>query len=106
MAWRDWFSRKTRLEMAIERGSREGGCLADEIRGLGEYPVRSRQDAEAICNTLERALRAAAPRSESSAVTSDLHALTGLFQDVDGAECDAFEVLAERGTGLLIEVVE
>lgn len=91
------------LERAISRGMEPGGDLADELRALGDYPIRSREDAEVICDALGT-LPAQEP--DEGGFTSRLHALTGLFQDVDGADSPAFDVLYDEGLPQLIRIFD
>ena len=92
----DWFTKRTPLQLAIERGLKPGADLEGEIRSLGDYTVNGRGDAEAICAALERI--AGTDVTGKKSIAAALHAVTGLFQDVENAECDAFPVLQERGT--------
>lgn len=98
MASEDSFSRPTVLQMALERGARPGGDLGEELRRLGDYTIESRADAEAICDALESVAR-------SNDRDQSFHFLVGLFQDVEGPDSPAFDVLADRGISLLDEVV-
>ncbi|QEH35985.1 hypothetical protein OJF2_45430 [Aquisphaera giovannonii] len=101
MALRDWFSRRTPLQAALDRGTRPGGDLAAELNRLEDYTVTSRADAEAICRVLERVK----PGDSDGGLWTAFHSLVGLFQDVEGPECPAFDVLAEKGNGLLAGIV-
>ena len=89
------------LERAIARGMKPGGDLAEELSDLDDYNVRSRNDARAICKAL-RALPS--PPSDKRAITSPLFALTGLFQNVEGPEAPAFDVLYREGLPELIRI--
>lgn len=102
MAFLNWFSQKTRLQLALERGMKPSSSLLSELSDLEDYPVKSTADAEAICDVLEQIT------PEESAVGGDsgLRAIVGLFQDVDGTECPAYEIMAERGLPLLIAIVD
>jgi hypothetical protein len=102
MARNSPFSHGTPLQLALERGTQAGGDLADELRRLGEYPVKSKGDAEAICRVL--ALLAANPPSGLGGKTA-LGAVVNLLQTVEGRECPAFPVLAEQGIPLLAQIV-
>ena len=64
------------------RGLKPGGDLADELRSLEDYPIRSKKDAKAICDALSSLPLEPAHKS----FTSPLHALAGLFQDVEGRD--------------------
>lgn len=101
MAFKDWFSRKTPLQLALERGTQPGADLSDEMRNLRNYSIKSQADAEAICNILKRLASKDSFVSDKSA----LRAIVGLFQDVENTECPAFSVMAGKGIDLLIEIV-
>jgi hypothetical protein len=101
MALKDFFSRRTPLQMALDRGTQPGGKLRDELRRLGDFQVKSRTDAEAICRVLARCRSPDAAFDGNSAFRS----VVGLFQEVDGTECPAFAVMATKGIGLLVEIV-
>src|SRR5262249_49116340 len=49
----DLIWRRTPLQLALERGLQPGGNVSEELGRLGEYTVRSRADAEAICAALD-----------------------------------------------------
>ncbi|NLS98208.1 MAG: hypothetical protein GXX96_39265 [Planctomycetaceae bacterium] len=92
------------LRRAITRGMKPDGDLADELRKLGDYSIRSKKDAKAICEALS-----ALPTERSSGkslFSSPLYALTSLFQDVDGCDVPAFEVLSREGLPQLIRVFD
>jgi hypothetical protein len=97
------FGKNSALQAALQRGSAEGADLKWALRELQGYPVRSREDAEAICDALERFVEGRWPQRPGS--ESPLSALLGLFEWVDG-ECEAVAVLAERGLPLLIRIVD
>ena len=99
-----WFSRNSPLQFALQRGLAEGGSLTKELGEVGDYKVKARADALAICQTLQLVIEGRVARGNSS--PSPLHALTLLFQDVESAECDAFPVLQERGTALLVKILD
>lgn len=101
MAFTDWFSRKTLLELALERGSQPGADLADELRRLDDYSLKSERDAEAVCAALARFSSARTPVGGESA----FDALVGLFQDVESNTCPAFAVMVEKGTEILAQIV-
>ena len=103
MKFSDWFRRKTPLQLALQRGV-EKGNLAGEISELGDVVVKSRHDAQAICEVLDATMRGEVARNDG--FKSALRAIAGLFQDIENAECDAFPVLASRGTSLLQRAVE
>ncbi len=91
------------LKLAIERGMGAEADLADELRALGDYTIRTRQDAEAICDALRRF-----PLSDSGrgGITSPLYALAGLFQDVEDQNDPAFAILQKRGTAELVRIAD
>ena len=80
MALKGGFSRVTPLQLALDRGMRPGAKLGDELGQLGEYSIKSKSDAEAVCRVLGRCVREAA-KSEPE---TSLQALIALFQDVEG----------------------
>lgn len=93
----------TPLTRAIRRGLNPGSDLVDEIRGVGDYTIKSRKDAQAIVE----ALRTLPNRSESESIgTSALHCLTGLFQDVKSTEVPAFAIMADDGIDELLRVYD
>ena len=71
-------------------------------RMAGRRGKNDAADAEAICGVLEKIA------AEGGAVGGDsaLHAVVGLFQDVEDADCPAFEVLTEEGIPIVIRIVE
>ncbi len=91
------------LQRAITRGMKPGADLADELQELGDYPIQSRRDAKTICRAL---VTLPLPRSDEYTVISPLHALTGLFQDVDGREAPAFDVLQNEGVSQLVRIFD
>lgn len=86
-----------RLQSAIERGLQRDGDLADELRELGEYEIRSRADATAICDALSKI----DSKADSGSYGSRLSSLIGLFQDVPSADVPAFSLLYRNGLPLL-----
>lgn len=90
----------TPLQRAIAAGMKPRGDLAEELGKLENYPIQSRKDAKAICDAL-RQLPLPAKESET---TSPLHVLTGLFQDVEGRDAPAFNVLRDEGLPQLIRI--
>ncbi|MFN3151358.1 HEAT repeat domain-containing protein [Bremerella sp.] len=92
------------LRRALKRGLKPGGDLVEELRGLDDYVISSKKDAEAICEAL-----ATLPGDRiynARHFSSPLHELTGLFQDVDGRQCPAFEELYEEGLPELIRIFD
>src|SRR5262245_54948991 len=102
MGLKDWFSRRTPLQLALERGMQPGADLADELRGLGDYSIRSQADAEAVCQVLTRLVQ------EGSTVGGDsaFHPVVALFQVVEGSECPAFPVMVEHGIASLVQIAD
>ncbi len=92
----------TPLQRALRRGLKSGN-LSEELDQLGEYPVRSRRDARAICAALQELL---GPSSAHARRWSSLDALAGLFLDVEGVDAPAFAMLLKSGIPLLIEHFE
>jgi len=103
MKFSGWFRRKTPLQLALQRGM-EKGNLAGEINELGEVTVRSRPDGEAICDVLAAIVRGEVARGDG--FNSALHAVAGLFQEVDPEGSDVVAVLMNRGTPLLRQAAE
>ncbi len=91
---------KSRLKKTIERGLAKGK-LDDELKELGDITVKSRADAEAICWGLEQL-----ENYERELMREHTRALAGLFQEVDGRECEAFEILQERGIPDLLRLFD
>lgn len=91
------------LQRAIARGMRPDGDLANELSELGDYTIRSREDAQAICEALGK-LRVQ-PR-KGSAISSPLFSLTSLFQDVESGKVPAFEVMYKEGLPQLIRIFD
>jgi hypothetical protein len=102
MALRDWFSRRSAFQLALERGLQPGGDLRDELKALGDISIKSKGDAQAICKALER-IRTG---DEEPGKRSSFHTLVGLFQDVDGTECDAFPLMRGEGIRTLARIVQ
>ena len=94
---------RTPLQRAIARGMKEGGDLAEELRTLGDYPIRLRKDAKAICEALSKLPLKPA---DGIPLSSPLHALTGLFCDVESADDPAFKVLYYEGLAQLIRIFD
>jgi hypothetical protein len=93
----------SRLQRAIVTGLAPGGDLAEALLALGDYPIATREDAECVCEALERfPLRG--PVGGEYRITSPLHALLSLFQDA--ATEEAAEVFAERGVPELCRVFD
>lgn len=58
MPLKDWFLRKSPLQLALERGMKPGGDLSHELRSLGDYTVCAPADGTVVCDLLERLIRA------------------------------------------------
>src|ERR1043166_6076680 len=100
MGLSEWFRGKTPLQAAIDRGCAAGADLKKELEKLDDdYEVKSRSDAIAICEALEKVLS-----DEFLRKKSPLHELVALFQNIKDPDCAAVEVLRERGTELLTEI--
>lgn len=91
----------TPLKKAIERGMTPKGNLKEELYRLGEYKIRSRSDAEAICKALENLLL---DKNKLINSRSPLFALTSLFQNVESVNAPAYDIMAEKGIPLLIRI--
>lgn len=89
------------LQDAIARGLAPGGDLAAAIHELGEYPLRTADDAEAVCEALDRL--PPEPATDDLTTRSPLHAVLGILQGIETR--DAYEVIAGRGIPRLAEVV-
>lgn len=89
------------LQDAIARGLQPGSDLAAAIHELGDYPLRTAEDAEAVCEALERL--PAEPDPDDQTTRSPLHAVLGILQGIETRE--AYEVIAERGIPRLAAVV-
>jgi hypothetical protein len=102
MALKGGFSRATPLQMALDRGLRPGATVGDELRQLGEYCIKAKSDAEALCRVLARCV------SEGTSLDGEnsLHAVIGLFQEVEGPECPAFSTMIELGMPILVDLVD
>src|SRR5436190_10921527 len=91
---------KSRLKKAIERGL-VSGKLEEELEDLGEITVKSRGDGEAICWGLEQL------ENRDHKFTRELaYRLAGLFQNVEGGDCAACDVLRERGIPELLKIYD
>lgn len=91
------------LQRALRRGLAPDGDLDDELGTLSDYKIRSKKDAKAIVDALKRI-----PDTDinTSGYKSPLYALVGLFQDVDGRDAPAFEVLSEAGIDQLVRIFD
>lgn len=102
MALRDWFSRQSPLQRALKRGMADGGDISAEIHGLDDYSLKSKEDAEAVCEILSELTK----KQLTEIDTSALHSLIGLFQDVEGRDCPAYDVMADNGIPSLIRMID
>ena len=91
------------LQRALSRGLTPNGDLGDEMQSLRDYKIRTKKDAQAIVRALSRL-----PSNDiqSSGYKSPLYTLIGLFQNVDGSDSPAFEVLSNAGTGELVRIFD
>ncbi len=78
-----------------------GADLADELRKVQDYSIKSEADAKAVCDVLARL--AESPKAGGD---SAMHAVVRLFQDVEGTECPAFSIMVAQGIPLLVDIVE
>ena len=78
------------------------GNLADELRELRDYPIRSRKDAKAICEALSQL---PLQPSDDDGFVSPFDALTSLFQDVAGRDVPAFQVMYSEGLPQLMRIL-
>jgi hypothetical protein len=90
---------RSRLKKAIERGLMNGK-LREELRELGELTLKSRRDAEDVCWGLQKL------NCNSSQLGQQTYALACLFQEVDGRDSDAFELLREHGVPELLRLFD
>lgn len=97
----NWFKGSSPLQLAIERGLKQGGDLVAELDELDDYTPKSKGDAKAICEALRQmdAGRIQRPRQGRS----PLYTIAGLFQDTESGS-DACEFLRLNGTPLLIRL--
>lgn len=92
------------LQRAIKRGLKPGGDLVAELRKLDDYTIRSKGDARAICQALASLPLLRLPEDDS--YYSPLHAVTSLFQEVEGPQVPAFQILSREGLPLLIQIFD
>ncbi len=91
------------LKIAIAKGLKPGGNLEEELLELNDYVINSRRDAKAICNALAQFPREGSTSEETK---SDLEALCGLFQQVEGPHSPAFQVLSLEGHRQLFRIYD
>lgn len=94
-------AQKSKLQRALARGTKPRADLWEEVQKLGEYTIRSRADANAICDVLNRII----PSESAVGGSAAFNALIFLCDQVD-AESPAGAVLAKRGVGLLEQIVD
>jgi hypothetical protein len=107
-------SEKSRLEVALEKGLMPGGNLSQELAALGDLPIESVRDAEAICRALQTLSDSLIPAAAQSGAedcdggdcssNTPLHPLASLFQDAETDE--AFVVLKSKGLPILLEIFD
>ncbi|RKZ50723.1 MAG: hypothetical protein DRR16_27495 [Candidatus Parabeggiatoa sp. nov. 3] len=83
----------TKLGQVLAQWEKNGGDLANELDGLGNYSIEQHKDAKAICRTLVHP-RMSEPKGKDI-ITSPLYAIVALFQDITSRE--AFEELCTNG---------
>ena len=86
-------SGETPLQASLQRGLQQGADLSQELARLGDYPIETVVDAQAVCDALR-----------DPAGAASLHPLASLFQDA--ATEDAFTVFAEQGLPVLREIFD
>jgi hypothetical protein len=92
---------KSGLQKAIDRFL-NGSDLSEELDKIPDYVVRSKRDAEAVVQALERIPRVPKQR-EDRFITSPLHHLVAFFQEAEG---DALDVFRERGIPELTRIFD
>jgi hypothetical protein len=103
MALFDWLKPKSTLGAALARGLQTGDIHA-ELEKLGETVVKTRADGQAVCDAILDVLaKRCAPEQEGNCYLSEL---ADLCQEVEGAECGAFPVIAGKGMPLLKQLTE
>src|SRR5690349_13952018 len=100
MAFKDWFKRRSPLQLALDRGFQPGADLADELATLGEYTIKTIDDVDAVATALRRIANGESALGGNSA----FHSLVGLFQDVD-PDAPALETMAQKGIPILAAIV-
>ncbi len=102
MAMKDWFGRRTALQLALQRGTQPGADLANELRKLDDYSIKTREDGKAICDVLQSLAEEGATVGGRVA----LNATIALFEDLESTDCPAYAVMTERGLPILLQIVE
>lgn len=95
------------LEQALHRGLAPGGHLSQELAALGDYPLETVADAQAVCVALRGyadQLRGASATGGTECDCSPLHPLASLFQEAETDE--AYLVLQEHGLPLLLDIFD
>jgi hypothetical protein len=95
----NFFFGGNRVKNAIQRGLANGE-LRQELKELGELKLEKRADAEAICWGLEQL------QPKSPKLAEQTYALATLFQEIEGRNCAAFEVLQARGIPELLRLFD
>ena len=91
---------RSRLKRAIEQGLAKG-TLDDELRELGDFKLKSRADADAVCWGLQQLVK-----GRTKQLGEKAYALAGLFQQIEDEECDAVQVLHEEGIPELLRLFD
>lgn len=91
---------KSRLRRAIGKGL-ANGKLREELKELGDLTIKSESDAAAICWGLQQL-----NRESRSNVSEQVCELARLFQDVEDADCAAFQILKDNGIPELLELYD
>ena len=94
-------AKKTRLQIALDRGLSEGGNLFEALNDLENYEIDSIEDADALVEALS--VYAKRP-IETPGMFSAFHQLISLFQSVIGIS--PFQYIARRGIPLLIQIYD
>lgn len=94
-------AKKTRLQIALDRGLSEGGNLFEALNDLDHYEIDSIEDADALIEAL--GVYAKRP-IETPGMFSAFHQLISLFQSVIGIS--PFQYIARRGIPLLIQIYD
>lgn len=94
-------SKKTPLQVALERGLADGGNLFEELNDLDHYQIESVEDAEALIDALELYIQRPI---EAPGIFTAFHQLISLFQSVTAIS--PFQCLVRRGIPLLIEAYD
>lgn len=93
------------LQRAIEKGMTPGNCLERELRHLDKYPIVLREDAKALCKVLGQ-LPPPPEVAEIDPSSSPIEQLAWWFEQVEGADTPAFDVLYHEGLPHLLRILE